>query len=57
MFLNTIPHIITVITYDSSGHHLITHIILTFGITTSIIWIFTFRNHSTIQIIIQEFKI
>ena len=59
MFLNTIPHIITVITVitcDSPGHHLIIQIIPNVGMTTSIIWIFTFRIHSTIQIIIKEFK-
>jgi len=56
MSLNNVPQIITVITCDSPGHHLIIQIILTVGMTTSITWNFTFRNHSTIQIIIQQFK-
>lgn len=56
MFLNNAPQIITVIICDSLGHHLIIQIILTVGMTTSIIWNCTSRNHSTIQIIIQQLK-
>ena len=56
MFLNNVPQIITVIICDLPGQHLIIQIILTAGMTTSITWNFTFRNHSTIQIIIQQIK-
>jgi hypothetical protein len=56
MFLNNVPQIITIIICDSPGHYLIIQIILNVGMTTSIIWNFTFRSHSTIQIINQQFK-
>jgi hypothetical protein len=51
MAVHIVPQIITVIICDSPGHHLIIQIILNVGMTTSIILNFTFRSHSTIQII------